>query len=93
MVQEFEVRDSFPKFLHILSPEYNQSNVPLKHQYSAHIWGFVAAMLGSLHDDGDIKETDKKATGLDKRNNNSVSTSCFFVHFLVAIAELRCETF
>ena len=50
-------------------------------------------MLGSLHDDGDIKETDKKATGLDKRNNNSVSTSCFFVHFLVAIAELRCETF
>ena len=37
MVQEFEVRDNFPKFLRILIPEYNQSNMPLKHQYSAHI--------------------------------------------------------
>ena len=64
MVQEFEVRENCPKFLRILIPEiYNQSSMPLKHQYSAHAWGFVAAILGSLHDDSDIKETGKKAIG------------------------------
>ena len=64
MVQEFEVRENCPKFLHILIPEiYNQSSMPLKHQYCAHAWGFVAAILGSLHDDSDVKETGKKAIG------------------------------
>ena len=64
MVQEFEIRENCPKFLRILIPEiYNQSSMPLKHQYCAHAWGFVAAILGSLHDDSDIKETGKKAIG------------------------------
>ena len=64
MVQEFEVRENCPKFLPILIPEiYNQSSMPLKHQYCAHAWGFVAAILGSLHDDSDVKETGKKAIG------------------------------
>ena len=63
MVQEFEVRENCPKFLRILIPEYNQSSMPLKHQYCAHAWGFVAAILGSLHDDSDVKETGKKAIG------------------------------
>ena len=64
MVQEFEVRENCPKFLRILIPEiYNQSSMPLKHQYCAHAWDFVAAILGSLHDDSDIKETGKKAIG------------------------------
>ena len=34
-------------------------------------------MLGSLHDDSDVKETGKKAMGLDKQNNNSPRTSHF----------------
>ena len=93
MVEEFEVRENCPKFLRILIPEYNQSSTPLKHQYSAHTWGFVAAMLGSLNDDGDVKETGKKAIGLDKQNNTSAHTSHFFVHFFAAIERLRCKTF
>ena len=64
MVQEFEVRENCPIFLRILIPEiYNQSSMPLKHQYCAHAWGFVAAILGSLHDNSDVKETGKKAIG------------------------------
>ena len=93
MVQEFEARENCLKFLRILIPEYNQSSTPLKHQYCAHTWGFVAAMLGSLHDDSDVKETGKKAIGLGKQNNNSACTSDFFVHFFAAIERLRCETF
>ena len=93
MVQEFEVRENCPKFLHILIPEYNQSSMPLKHQYGAHTRGFVAAMLGSLHDDGDVKETGKKAIGLGKQNNISACTSHFFGHFFAATERLRCENF
>ena len=85
MVQEFEARENCPKFLRILIPEYNQSSIPLKHQYCVCTWGFVATMLGSLHDNSDVKETSKKAIGLDKQNNNSAGTSHFFVHFFAAI--------
>ena len=46
-----------------------------------------AAIKGSLSNvDVNVNENGKKATGLDKQNNNFVHASRFFVHFFVVTA-------
>ena len=46
-----------------------------------------AAIIGSLSNvDANVNENGKKATGLDKQNNNFVHASRFFVHFFVVTA-------
>ena len=48
--------------------------------------------MGSLrNNDGDSNENGKKATGLDKQNNNFASSSRFFVHFPAVVARLQRE--
>ena len=45
------------------------------------------AIKGSLSNvDANVNENGKKATGLDKQNNNFVHVSRFFVHFFVVTA-------
>ena len=45
------------------------------------------AIIGSLSNvDVNVNENGKKATGLDKQNNNFVHASRFFVHFFVVTA-------
>ena len=44
------------------------------------------------NDDGDGNENGKKATGLDKQNNNFARASRFFVHFSAVFARLQRET-
>ena len=49
----------------------------------------VVSLVGSLrNDDDEGNENGKKATGLDKQNNNFARASRFFVHFW----EERCVT-
>ena len=43
-----------------------------------------------MHDDGD--GNGKKATALDKENNNFVRASHFFAHFFAVVSRLRRET-
>ena len=55
-------------------------------------WTLSNVLLGSLsNDDGDVFENGKKATGLDRQNNNFARASRFFVHFFAVIARLRRE--
>ena len=50
-------------------------------------------MSGSLsNEDGDGNEHGKKATGLDKQNNNFSRVSCFIVHFVTVAARLQRES-
>ena len=44
------------------------------------------------NDDEDGNENGKKATGLDKQNNNFARTSRFLVHFSAVVARLQRET-
>ena len=44
------------------------------------------------NDDGDGNENRKKATGLDKQNNNFAPASRLFVHFSAVFALLQLET-
>ena len=50
--------------------------------------------LGSLRNDDDDEgnENGKKATGLDKQNNNFARASRFFVHFSAVVARRQHET-
>ena len=53
-------------------------------------WG-----LGNLSDgdgDGDGDENGKKATGLDKQNNDFARVSRFFVHFISVTVRFRITT-
>ena len=45
-----------------------------------------------MYDDGDGNENGKKATALDKENNNFVRASHFFAHFFAVVSRLRRET-
>ena len=50
-------------------------------------------LVGSLRkNDGDNNENGKKATGLDKQNNNFACASRFFVHISAVVARLQRET-
>ena len=54
----------------------------------------MSNILESLrNDDGDGNESGKKATGLDKQNNNFARASRFFVHFSTVVARLQRFTF
>ena len=45
-----------------------------------------------MHDDGDGNENGKKATALDKENNNFAGASHFFAHLFAVVSRLRRET-
>ena len=45
-----------------------------------------------MHDDGDGNGNGKKATALDKENNNFARASHFFAHFFAVVSRLRRET-
>ena len=52
----------------------------------------VVSLVGSLrNDDDEGNENGKKATGLDKQNNNFARASRFFVHFSDVVARLQRE--
>ena len=45
-----------------------------------------------MYDDGDGNGNGKKATALDKENNNFARASHFFAHFFAVVLRLRRET-
>ena len=52
----------------------------------------VVSLVGSLrNDDDEGNENGKKATGLDKQNNNFARASRFFAHFSDVVARLQRE--
>ena len=54
-----------------------------------HNEGLAVGRLSS--NDGDSNENGKKATGLDRQNNNFVRASRFFVHFSAVAVRLGRE--
>ena len=53
---------------------------------------FPPTTRGLSNDDGDGNENGKKATGLDRQNNNFARTSRVFLHFFAVAARLQRES-
>ena len=55
-------------------------------------WAFGNSSYGDGDGDGDGDENGKKATGLDKKNNDFARVSRFFVHFISVTVRFQITT-